>query len=225
MWASVAGTEAEDNTRSVCASLSVAMPPAFALALLFLLPPEGRPLFYWGARPAVIAATPVPSGGTEAHVTEVHAAVEQNDLFVRFTFDRSVRDVLYSPEGQPISGRLRARLYIDADGDRKSGLDEGPGDLRTGAEARLDLGVVAMGEDAEEKLEARALVTVAVVGLTPPGRRRTLWRADDDANPQQVSAHGDAVEVRVPGSVLKLQPRARIVLTAAEKVWDGLLTR
>src|SRR5262249_44244235 len=115
MWASVAGTGAEDNTRPVCASLSVAMSPAFALALL-LLPPEGRPLFYWGARPAVIAATPVPSGGTEAHVTEVHVALEQNDLFVRFTFDRSVRDVLYSQEGQPISGRLRAPLCVAADG-------------------------------------------------------------------------------------------------------------
>ena len=199
------------------------MPPAFALALLLQQPAEGRPLFYWGSRAAVIAAAPVPSGRTEAQVTEVHAAVEQNDLFVRFTFDRSVREVLYGRDGQPISGRLRATLYVDADGDRKSGLDEGPGDLRTGAEARLDLGVVAMGEDPEEKREARALVTVALVGFTTPGHRRTLWRADDDANPQQVSVHGDAVEVRVPGSVLRLEPRARIVLTAAEKVWDGRL--
>jgi hypothetical protein len=199
------------------------MPLAFALALLLLLA-EGRPLFYWGARPAVIAVSPVPSGGTEAQVTEVHAAVEQSDLFVRFTFDRAVRDVLYSRDGSPVSGRLRATLYLDADGDRKSGLDEGPGDLRTGAEARLEVGVVAMGEDPDEKRAAHALVTASMIGLTAEGRRRTLWRADDAANPAQVSVHGDAVEIRVPGSAVRPSRRARFVLAGVEKVWDGWLT-
>jgi hypothetical protein len=202
---------------------ALAMPPAFALALLLLLA-EGRPLFYWGARPSVIAVSPVPSGGTEAQVTEVHAAVEQSDLFVRFTFDRNVRDALYSRDGAPVSGRLRATLYLDADGDRKSGLDEGPGDLRTGAEARLEVGVVAMGEDPDEKRAAQALVTASLIGLTADGRRRALWRADDAANPAQVSAHGDAVEVRVPGSAVRPGPRARFVLAGVEKVWDGWLT-
>jgi hypothetical protein len=199
------------------------MPPAIALALL-VLPAEGRPLFYWGARPPVIAVSPAPSGGTEAQVTEVHAAVERNDLFLRFTFDRGVRDALYAKDGQPVSGRLRATLYLDADGDRKTGLDQGPADLRTGAEARLDVGVVSMGEDPDEKRPARALVTATLVGLTAEGRRRTLWRADDEASPQQVSAHGDVVEVRVPATAIRLLPRARFVLSSVEKVWDGWLT-
>lgn len=193
------------------------------LALALLLLASGRPLFYWGARPPVIATETAPSQGVEAQVLEVHGAIDQGGgLVLRFTFDRSVRDATYLPGGAPVSGRLRALLYLDADGDRATGWDLGPGDLRTGAEYRLEVGVVALGEDEDEKLPAQALITAYVATLGRDGRRKSLWRGDDAAAPQEISVRGEWVEVRLPREV-GVKGGARLVLTAGERVWDGRL--
>jgi hypothetical protein len=192
------------------------------LALILLAAP-GRPLFYWGARPATILADPPSARGVEAQVTEVHAAVDKGDLVVRFTFDRAVKEALYLPDGAPVSGRLRAALDIDADGDRGTGLDSGPADLRTGADHRVEVGVVALGRDEDEKLPARALVTAALLGLAPDGRRRSLWRVDDADHPQNVSIRGEGVELRVPLGKVPARAGSRLILSQGEKVYDGRL--
>jgi hypothetical protein len=189
---------------------------------MFLLT-AGRPLFYWGARPPVIATETAPGRGVEAQVLEVHGALDQGALVLRFTFDRSVRDATYLPSGAPVSGRLRALLYVDADGDRATGWDLGPGDLRTGSEYRLEVGVVALGEDEDEKLPAQALITAHVASLGPDGRRKSVWRADDAAVPQEVSVRGEWVEVRLPPREVAVKAGARLVLTAGEQIWDGKL--
>src|SRR5512136_527624 len=139
---------------------------------------EGRPLFYWGARHPVITAPAAATGGVEAQVVEIHAARDKDDLVLRFTLDRPVQDAIRLPDGSPISGRLRAILYVDADDDRRTGWDQGPNDLRTGADGRLDLGAVSIGEDPEEKRPAGVVVSATLYSLTIEGRRRTLWRGD-----------------------------------------------
>ncbi len=192
------------------------------LALTILLLVSGRPLFYWGARPPVIATETAPSQGVEAQVLEVHAALDEGGLVLRFTFDRSVRDATYLQGGAPVSGRLRAVLFVDADNDRATGWDLGPNDSRTGAEYRLEVGVVALGEDQDEKLPAQALVTAFVAALGRDGRRKSLWRGDDAAAPQQVSVRGEWVEVRLPPEVV-VKGGARLILTAGDRVWDGRL--
>jgi hypothetical protein len=189
--------------------------------LLALLAAEGRPLFYWGARPPVIVTGPAEraeAGGVEARVREVHAAADGDDLVLRLTFDRPVREAMYVG-GAPASGRLRAVIYLDDDDDRTTGLDEGAMDLRTGAERRLELGVLAMGADPDEKREASAVLSATLHALSREGRRRTLWRADDAASPERVSARGEWVEIRMPGA----RPRTRIVLTGGGHAWDGRL--
>jgi hypothetical protein len=186
-------------------------------------PPEGRPLFYWGARPPVIQARHEGPGSNEARVAEVHAARDGGDLLVRLTFDRPVRTALHLPNGTPVSGRLRASLDLDTDDDRRTGFAGGAKDLRTGAELRLELGAIAMGADPDEKRPASALVAATLFGLTPEGRRRTLWRGDDTAAPRRISAHDDAVEVRIPATLAKAGPRIRLILTDAEGAWDGRL--
>jgi hypothetical protein len=190
-----------------------------ALALLLLAP--GRPLFYWGARPPVIATEETAAKGVEARVLEVHAALDKGSLVLRFTFDRPVHDAIYAAGGAPVSGRLHAVLYVDADADRTTGLDAGPGDLRTGAEYRLEVGVVALGADADEKLPAQALVTAFLASLGTDGRRKSLWRGDDAASPEQVSVRGDGIEVRLPEGIVK--EGARLVFTAGDRSWDGRL--
>lgn len=192
-----------------------------ALALLLLT--SGRPLFYWGARPPVIATETAPGQGVEAQVLEVHGAFDQGGLVLRFTFDRSVHDATYLPGGAPVSGRLRALLYVDADSDRATGWDLGPGDLRTGAEYRLEVGVVALGEDEDEKLPAQALITASVASLARDGRRKALWRSDDTATPEQISVRGEWIEVRLPSREVAVKGDARLILTAGERVWDGRL--
>ncbi len=187
--------------------------------LLATLP--GRPLFYWGARPPVIATEAEADGGPEAQVLEVHAALDKGDLVLRLTWDRPVQEALYLPSGEPVSGRLRAVLYLDADGNRATGFDQGPRDLRTGADFRLELGVVALGADKEESLPAQALLTAFLASLTPDGRRRLLWRGDDAANPDRVSQRGEWVELRLPGAPLGLRPGARLILSVGERSWDG----
>src|SRR5260370_24124024 len=110
MWQSVTGTAAEHNTR--CARLSCIV---VALAFLLLAPAPGRPLFYWGARSAVIATGAEPGQGIEAQVLEVHAALDKGDLVLRLTFDRPVHAAIYLPGRVPVSARLRAGLFLDAD--------------------------------------------------------------------------------------------------------------
>ena len=192
-----------------------------ALMLLLLAPPPGKPLFYWGARPPAIATEAAPGQGVEAQVLEVHAALDEGGLVLRVTFDRPVQDAIYLPGGLPVSGRLRAVVYVDADADRATGWDLGPDDLRTGAEYRLEVGVLALGADEEEKLPAQALVTAFLASLGPDGRRRSVWRGDDAAAPERISVHGEYVELRLPARELAVKEGARVVLTAGNRVWDG----
>ncbi len=193
-----------------------------ALALVLLAAP-GPPLFYWGARPAVIVTDVASAQGVEAQVAEVHAALDKGDLVLRFTFDRPVKEAIYLPDGAPVSGRLRAALDIDADGDRNTGFASGPADLHTGADHRVEVGVVALGKDEEEKLAPRALVTAALLALAPDGRRKSLWRADDADNPGQVSIRGDWVELRLPLDKVPARDGSRLILSQGEKVYDGRL--
>src|SRR5260221_7655374 len=184
---------------------------------------SGPPLFYWGARPPVIATETAPGQGVEAQVLEVHGALDQGALVLRFTFDRSVRDATYLPGGAPVSGRLRALLYVDAGGDRATGWDLGPNDFRTGADYRLEVGVVALGEDEDEKLPAQALGTAFVPALRPDGRRKSLSRRHDAASPRQISVRGEWVEGRLPPLEIAIKGGARLILTAGDRVWDGRL--
>jgi hypothetical protein len=193
------------------------------LVLAALLLASARPLFYWGARPPVIATEVESRQGVEAQVLEVHAALDGGALLLRFTFDRPVEEATHVAGGAPVSGRLRAVLYVDADGDRATGWDTGSGDLRTGAEYRLEVGVVALGADADEKLAAQALVTASLVTLGREGRRKTVWRVDDAGVPPQVSVHGEWVELKVPATEAAVRERARLILTAGERTWDGVL--
>lgn len=191
---------------------------------LALLLAEGPPLFYWGARPAVIAveAGNVPAPDSVARLQEVHAALDKGALLLRFTFDRPVRDATHLADGSPVSGRLRATLYLDRDDDRATGLQQGPADLRTGADLRLEVGVVAVGEDAEEKRPATALITATLASVDASGKRKTLWRTDDLESPRRVSARGEWLELRLPAEV-QVGPRARLVLSLDDRALDGRL--
>ena len=191
------------------------------LLVLALAAASGRPLFYWGSRPAVITAEASALPNDEAQVTEVHAALDKTGPVLRFTFDRPVAEAIRLPDGSPVSGRLRAVLYLDADDDRSSGLDQGGRDLRTGADLRLEIGVVTVAADPEEKRAAAALITATLASLAADGRRRTLWRADDAAAPASVSGHGEWLELRLPAEHARLAPRARLILSAGERSWDG----
>jgi hypothetical protein len=191
------------------------------LLVLALAASQGRPLFYWGSRPATVTAEASASPGDEAQVTEVHAALDKGGPVVRFTFDRSVAEAVRLPDGSPVSGRLRAVLYLDADDDRTTGLDQGSRDLRTGADLRLEIGTVTVGADPEEKRAAVSVITTTLASLAADGRRRTLWRADDAAAAASVSAHGEWLEVRLPIEHARLVPRARLILSAGDRSWDG----
>ena len=192
------------------------------LALTLMLAAEGRPLFYWGARPAVVAMKEPATKTEEALVLELHAANDKGDLVMRFSFDRPVREALWLPDGTPVSGRLKAVVYIDTDDDRRTGTQEGASDLRTGAERRIELSALAMGEDAEEHRAATALVAATLHGLTQEGRRRTLWRADSEL-PSRVSVRGEFVELRVPADRVGADARCRFVLVSGGDVRDGRL--
>jgi hypothetical protein len=163
-------------------------------------------------------AQPGPAG-----VVEVHAARDGDALLLRFSFDRRVSDSLYQPDGTPVSGRLSAILYFDRDDDRSSGLTGRADDLRTGAELRLELGVLSIGADPAEKLEARAVVTAALYSLAPDGRRRRLWQRDDSAHAQEISAHGEWVDLRLPWDALALTGPARLILASGSQAWEGRL--
>jgi hypothetical protein len=188
-----------------------------------MLATGGRPLFYWGARPPVVVPDALVRGGAEAQVTEVHAARDAGDLVLRFTFDRPVGEALALADGTPVSGRLRAVLYVDGDDDRRTGLAADPPDPRQGADARLELGVLYVGEDPEEDREASAVISVVLSSLSASGRRRTSWRGDDVSRPDNVSARGEWVEVRVPAGrlVTDSRSRTRLILTVGSRSWDG----
>lgn len=193
-----------------------------ALLLALLAPADGRPLHYWGGRPpTVVAEAPVASGG-DAHALEVHALAESWGLLLRFTFDRPVREALRLPDGTPVSGRLQAVLYLDLDDDRATGFDGGPLDLRTGADARLELGSVFLGADADEGRRApAAVVTAALDGLDAEGRRQRLSTFDQLSAPGALSVYGEWVDLRVPTGAPS--PRARLVLAVGDRAWDGRL--
>jgi hypothetical protein len=189
------------------------------LVLFLLLAAQGRPLFYWGARAPVVA---VARAGEAAHaeVTEVHAAVDAGDLVLRFSFDRPVASALELPDGTPVSGRLSAVLYLDVDADRASGLEAGERDPRRGAERRLELGSIYIGEDPPEQPKAAVVVRATLESVASDGRRRTLWRADDQ-DPGRLSWRGEWVELRVPEGRVGLAARARLILDDGPQAWDG----
>lgn len=203
----------------LCASLH-----AVLLLSLLLLPAEGRPLFYWGSRAPVVETGAAAAESEAAAVQDVHAARQDGALMLRFSFDRPVRKAMYLADGAPVSGRLRAVLYVDRDGDRATGLAAAEKDLRGGCELRLELGVLALGADAEERRDPQAVVTVALYELDQGGRRRRAWQSDDDAQPGDVSAHGEWVELRVPWELIGAGPGARLVLAEGERSWEGRLT-
>jgi hypothetical protein len=106
-------------------------------------------------------------------------------------------------------------LYVDADGDAKTGLGAGPKDPRTGADRRLEVGVVSVGADPEENLGASAVVTASLSDLAGK-RRRALWRGDAGATPRQVSTGGTWVEVRLMRERGPFTRTARLVLADGE---------
>jgi hypothetical protein len=194
------------------------------LALLMLLAAgEGRPLFYWGARSPVmtVATTPAGLGAAEARVTEVHAAIDPKGIVLRFTLDRAAKAAMQLPDGTPVSGRLRAVLYLDTDDNRSTGLDQGQKDPRTGCDDRLEVGVVSIGEDTEEHRPASALLLATLRSLGRGGQRRTLWRGDADG--PFVSAYGDSVDVRIPAEVLQPRGPLRLVLAEGDTLFTSLL--
>lgn len=195
------------------------------LVLLALLAAgEGRPLFYWGARPAVVTVEPASApDGTDARVTELHAAADPRGLVLRFSFDREARSAMQLPDGTPVSGRLRAVLYLDTDDDRGTGLSQGPLDPRTGAERRLEIGVVSVGEDAEENRKASAVLLATLSSLDHEGRRKTLWRGDAEGSPSDVSVHGEWVEVRLPSAIVEPRPPIRMVVAVGDRTFEGRL--
>lgn len=177
--------------------------------------------FAWGSRPPVIRAAPR-KGGDEAALAAVHAALDGGDLVVRFTFDRPVQRALYGDDGAPVSGRLRAVLYVDADDDRKTGLASHAEDPRAGADRRLEVGVVAVGANPEENLGASAVVTASLSDLQGK-RRRARWRGDAAATPRQVATAANWVEVRLLAERGPFKRTARLVLAEGEQVVEGRL--
>jgi hypothetical protein len=190
------------------------------LVLLAALFAEDVARFDWGRRLPVIVAAAPRRAGPEAAVVEVHAAVEGGALRLRLTLDRPVKEVLYLPDGTPVSGRLRAALYLDTDEDRKTGLDEGPRDLRTGAERRLDVEAISVQADPDERRAGRGVVAATLRALTREGRRRVLWRGDDTGAGGVIS-EGRFIEIRLPAAHAALAGRGRLVLDTGGRTWAG----
>lgn len=194
------------------------------LALLAALAlPGAETGFAWGSRPPVIArdTAPHPTRDTAA-VVSVHAALDGGDLVVRFTFDRPVQRALYAESGAPVSGRLRAILYVDADDDRKTGLLADAKDPRRGADRRLEVGVVAVGANPEENMGAQSVVTASVSDLAGK-RRRSRWRGDTAATPRQVLTGARWVEVRLLAERGPFKRTSRLVLAEDDVFLEGRL--
>jgi len=193
------------------------------LLLLTMLLPQGRPLFYWGAREPVVAPG-VHSGPAEvAKVTEVHAALDGGDLVLRLTLDRTVETATHARDGHPVSGRLQALLYLDGDGDPESGQRGSAADPRTGAERLIEVGTLYIGEDEEEKRPAQVRVMVTISALDREGRRERLWSADHMEEPERFFLYGDRLEARVPAFQTAARVGSRIVYAAAAEVFEGRL--
>jgi hypothetical protein len=192
------------------------------VVLLLLLAAEGRPFVYWGARSALVAFEASPRPSPSAQVLELHAARDGEHLVLRLSFDRPVREALHLSDGTPVSGRLKAVVYIDTDDDRATGVQQGSGDLRTGSERRIELGAVAVGADPEEGRQAAVLVSATLHALTREGRRRTRWRADD-GDPARLRFYGDAVELRLAFDDLGNIGGMRLVLVSGDEARDGRL--
>jgi hypothetical protein len=111
---------------------------------------------------------------------------------------------------------------VDADDDPRTGLAAGPKDPRTGADRRLEVGVIAVGADPDENLGASAVVTAAVSDLAGK-KRRGRWRGDTAATPRQVSTGDRWVEVRLMGERGPFTRTARLVLAAGERFLEGRL--
>lgn len=190
-------------------------------ALLLAAVADGPPLFYWGARPALIALTTSDKASAGANLIEVHAAQDARGLVLRLTFDRPVHDALFLPDGTPVSGRLRAVLYCDADGERSTGWDAGEADLRRGAEWRLEIGTLAMGAEPEEHTPAQSLVTASLVALEKDGRQRALWSADHQSAPRLISFRDAWLELRLPREHWQPASRARLILSTGDSFLDG----
>ncbi len=206
-----------------------------ALLLVLLATPAwlapGRPLHYWGGRAASVIVAPAAETGaepsslaSEAVLREVHTAVVDGDLLLRLTFDRPIQECLYLPGGVPVTGRLRAVLYFDTDNRVATGLAAGADDARSGAERRLEVGVVALGEDPEEKRAAAALVLATLSAVSAPFFQEVLWRADDEASPGAVSWRGEWLELRLPGATLALGPQTRLIVSQGGRASVGRVT-
>jgi hypothetical protein len=192
----------------------------FSMALL----PQSRPLFYWGARTPLVDARDVEAPPEMARVRTIHAAIDSGDLVLRFDLDRPVRDATHLPDGTPVSGRLQARLYVDADADASTGLaGDATSDLRVGADRLILLSSLYMGEDEEEERPARALVRVAVESLDGEGRRRTLWARDHVGDPERFALHEDWLEVRLPVFQAGVREGSRFVYAIGHAVREGRL--
>ena len=190
-----------------------------ALAVL----PAAEPGFAWGDRPPVIARPSGPRPQSDvAAVLSVHAALDGGDLVVRFNFDRPVQRAIYGESGAPVSGRLRAILYVDADDNAKTGLLAGAHDPRAGADRRLEVGVVAVGADPEENVGAQAVVTASLSDLAGK-RRRSRWRGDTGATPRQVLTGPRFVEVRLLAERGPWKRTSRLVLAQDDVFLDGRL--
>jgi hypothetical protein len=185
------------------------------LALLLAL--QGPPFFYWGSRPAVI----VGASSAEPAVEEIHTVVVGDEVILRFTWNQPVEELLFSQEGRPVSGRLRATLYWDTDGTSLTGEDFGRDDLRSGADLRLDVGVVAIGEDPAEGREARPLVTAALYSLSRTTSQSLRWRTDSDVRPLTISRRGTWLELRIPANLLGATSETRLTLAQGGVATSG----
>jgi hypothetical protein len=194
--------------------------PVPALLLALVLVSQGPPLFYWGARPPVVVRDDG-AGGDLARVLEVHAARHGANLVVRLTFDRPVQQALATAEGAPVSGRLQAVLYIDADDDRATGFSAGPRDFRTGAERRLEVGTQYLGEDPPERSAPSVAVRLTLSSVAADGSRRTLWRRDNTEEGRLIRLSGEWLEARVPLDRIGLETTARLILVDGDQAWDG----
>ena len=193
------------------------------VALLALLLVQSRATFYWGVRAPVVAPGKPARASLEARVTEVHAALDANDLVLRLTFDREVRSALRQSDGTPTSGRLHAVVYFDLDADRETGFEGASNDPRGGCERRLEVGALFLGEDRDEGREAVALVTTSLAEIDREGRRSRVWNADEQKDPSPLKVWSDWIEMRIPGQALGVQPGSRLVLSQYGGSWSGLV--
>jgi hypothetical protein len=192
-----------------------------ALACM-LLAAEAKPLFYWGGRAPTIEMALVVRSANDPAIETVHLAREGAYLLIKISYDRPVSQALHLPDGTPVSGRLRAHLYVDCDATRTTGLTGANDDARVGSERLIELAVMALGADPEEHLSARALVTVGVYELLPGGERKSSWQVDEDTEPKAVAVHGQSVELRLPAAMCLCGPRARLVLAQAGEFGNGV---